>query len=116
MKKIFLVITLFILMLLVGCSELFKDVEITITVDSYSIEVDEGDFVFITPTVTGSNNGLYYDSSNTNIFTVSNGVISGVSEGVAELTIGVINTEVAIKIIVKVNKVVVADTPGDETE
>ncbi|MGI6710475.1 MAG: Ig-like domain-containing protein [Bacilli bacterium] len=116
MKKIFLVITLFILMLLVGCSELFKDVEITITVDSYSIEVDEGDFVFITPTVTGSNNGLYYDSSNTNIFTVSNGVISGVSEGVAELTIGVINTEVAIKVIVKVNKVVVADTPGDETE
>ena len=106
MKKVILAITLFVFMMLVGCSEMFKaDADISISVDNYFIEVEVGDFVSVSPIVTGSTNSLYYDSSNINVFTVSNGVISGISEGEGILTIGVLNTDVSVRVNVTVTAV-----------
>ena len=117
MKKIFIVFTLLISILLVGCQGLsLGSGEVKITVDSYTITVEEEDMVSIAPKVVGSTNALYYVSSNEAIFTVSNGVISGISAGQAELTIGVLNTEVFIKITVIVTAIDdgSTDNPIDE--
>ena len=114
MKRIFIIFTLLISFLLVGCQGFnLAGGEIKILVDSYTIEVEEGDLISISPVVEGSTNGLYYVSSDETIFTVSNGVISGVKKGQGELTIGVLNTDVLLKVNVTVTGIDDDENPDD---
>lgn len=103
MKKFVLVLILFVsTFIFAGCQPADINDGISIKVDSHSVEVKKGDLLSISPLVLGCENALYYTSADDAIFTVSNGVIEGISVGTANLTIGVLNTQVYITVIVKV--------------
>ena len=101
MKRIMLLFMFMFVFVLVGCLPT-ETIQATITLKDNTVEVEVGDFASINPTVTGATNGLQYISGNENIFTVSNGVIQGVSVGNANLTIVIIGTQVSAIVNVRV--------------
>ncbi|MDD3382866.1 MAG: Ig-like domain-containing protein, partial [Bacilli bacterium] len=116
MRKIMLLFVALFAFVLVGCIP--TTTEATITVENSSVEVEVGDLVSISPIVNGVNSGLYYTSSDESVFTVSNGVISGVGVGNANLTIGLLNTQVTAIVNVTVIDPVNDDniTPPDDDD
>ncbi|MGI6711100.1 MAG: Ig-like domain-containing protein [Bacilli bacterium] len=110
MRKIMLLFVCMFAFVLVGCLQT-ESIEATITIKDAAIEVEVGDFVSINPTITGATKGVQYISGNTNVFTVSNGIVQGVSVGNANLTIVVIGTQVTAIV-----NVTVIDPLPDETD
>ena len=91
-----------------SCRILSSYPEITLSLNTQSLEMSWGEEATLIATVTPDNTGLIptWESSNTSVATVNNGVVTAVGDGECDITVRVLNKTATCHVIVNSNVVI----------